>query len=74
MPSSQVTLRDIAAPASVHPATVSRSLSEATRHQVNRKTLAVVLAAGEALGYEPARPRGPCAPAAPASPASLSPI
>jgi LacI family transcriptional regulator len=49
----RVTLRDVAAHAGVHPATASRALSEATRHQVNSATAARVVAAARELGYEP---------------------
>jgi LacI family transcriptional regulator len=49
----RVTLRDVAAHAGVHPATASRALSEATRHQVNVETAARVVAAAHELGYEP---------------------
>ena len=49
----KVTLRDVAAHAGVHPATASRALSEATRHQVNAETARRVVAAALELGYEP---------------------
>jgi LacI family transcriptional regulator len=48
-----VTIRDVAARAGVHPATVSRALSVATRHQVNADTARRVIDAAQALGYEP---------------------
>jgi LacI family transcriptional regulator len=50
---SKVTIRDVAARAGVHPATVSRALSVATRHQVNADTARRVIDAAQALGYEP---------------------
>ena len=50
---SKVTIRDVAARAGVHPATVSRALSVATRHQVNAETARRVIDAAQALGYEP---------------------
>jgi LacI family transcriptional regulator len=53
MPQLKVTLRDVAAHAGVHPATASRALSEATRHQVNVETARRVVAAAHELGYEP---------------------
>ncbi|MEN3267613.1 LacI family DNA-binding transcriptional regulator [Pseudonocardia sp.] len=49
----KVTLRDVAARAGVHPATVSRALSDQTRRQVNADTARRVVEAAEALGYEP---------------------
>ena len=49
----KVTIRDVAARAGVHPATVSRALSVATRHQVNSDTARRVIDAAQALGYEP---------------------
>ena len=49
----KVTLRDVAARAGVHPATVSRALSEDSRRQVNADTLRRILVAVEDLGYEP---------------------
>jgi LacI family transcriptional regulator len=49
----KVTLRDVAAHAGVHPATASRALSEATRHQVNAETARRVVASARELGYEP---------------------
>jgi LacI family transcriptional regulator len=49
----KVTIRDVAARAGVHPATVSRALSVATRHQVNADTARRVIDAAQALGYEP---------------------
>jgi LacI family transcriptional regulator len=48
-----VTLRDVARVAGVHPATVSRALSEETRGLVNEETAKRVLKAAEKLGYQP---------------------
>ena len=48
-----VKLSDVAERAGVHPATVSRALSERTRHMVNGDTAQRVLAAAEELGYTP---------------------
>jgi LacI family transcriptional regulator len=48
-----VKLSDVAERAGVHPATVSRALSERTRHMVNAATAARVLAAASELGYTP---------------------
>lgn len=53
MSTQRVTIRDVATLAGVHPATVSRALVDATRHQVSKKTLAAVTAAARELGYEP---------------------
>ena len=47
------TLRDVAAEAGVHPATVSRALNVDTRELVNEETARRVLAAAERLGYRP---------------------
>lgn len=52
-PSLKITLRDVAARAGVHPATVSRALSETTRHQVNTDTARTIIQAARDLGYEP---------------------
>jgi LacI family transcriptional regulator len=48
-----VKLIDVAARAGVHPATVSRALSERTRHMVNADTAERVLAVARELGYTP---------------------
>lgn len=48
-----VKLSDVAERAGVHPATVSRALSERTRHMVNTATAERVLAAAAELGYTP---------------------
>ncbi len=48
-----ITLRDVARAAEVHPSTASRALNVETRPLVNDGTVARVLAAAEALGYEP---------------------
>jgi len=48
-----VKLSDVAERAGVHPATVSRALSERTRHMVNAATAERVLAAAAELGYTP---------------------
>jgi LacI family transcriptional regulator len=48
-----VKLSDVAERAGVHPATVSRALSERTRHMVNSATAERVLAAAAELGYTP---------------------
>jgi LacI family transcriptional regulator, galactose operon repressor len=48
-----VKLSDVAERAGVHPATVSRALSERTRHMVNAATAERVLAAAQELGYTP---------------------
>jgi LacI family transcriptional regulator len=48
-----VKLSDVAERAGVHPATVSRALSERTRHMVNAATAERVLAAASELGYTP---------------------
>jgi LacI family transcriptional regulator len=50
---ANVKLSDVAERAGVHPATVSRALSERTRHMVNSATAERVLAAATALGYTP---------------------
>ena len=52
VPTSKVTLRDVAALARVHPATVSRFLNESTRHLVNAETAARVAHAVTELRYE----------------------
>jgi LacI family transcriptional regulator len=49
----EATLRDVALMAGVHPATVSRALSPATRHLVNVKTATRVDNAIRKLGYTP---------------------
>jgi LacI family transcriptional regulator len=48
-----VKLIDVAERAGVHPATVSRALSERTRHMVNADTAERVLAVARELGYTP---------------------
>ncbi|HEY1596534.1 MAG TPA: LacI family DNA-binding transcriptional regulator [Thermoleophilaceae bacterium] len=53
MAPATVKLSDVAARAGVHPATVSRALSERTRHMVNATTAERVLAAASELGYTP---------------------
>lgn len=53
MTPAAVKLSDVAARAGVHPATVSRALSERTRHMVNAATAERVLAAARELGYTP---------------------
>jgi LacI family transcriptional regulator len=50
---ANVKLSDVAERAGVHPATVSRALSERTRHMVNAATAERVLAAANELGYRP---------------------
>lgn len=47
------TLRDVALAAQVHPSTASRALNERTRTMVNATTVSRVLAAADALGYQP---------------------
>lgn len=47
------TLRDVAASAGVHAATVSRALNPETRSLVNEETAKRVVKAAKALGYEP---------------------
>jgi LacI family transcriptional regulator len=51
MPS--VKLSDVAERAGVHPATVSRALSDSTSHMVNAATRERVVAAAQELGYRP---------------------
>jgi LacI family transcriptional regulator len=53
MTPAAVKLSDVAERAGVHPATVSRALSERTRHMVNAATAERVLAAARELGYTP---------------------
>jgi LacI family transcriptional regulator, galactose operon repressor len=53
MSPAAVKLSDVAERAGVHPATVSRALSERTRHMVNAATAERVLAAAAELGYTP---------------------
>jgi LacI family transcriptional regulator len=53
MATGTVKLSDVAERAGVHPATVSRALSERTRHMVNAATAQRVLAAASELGYTP---------------------
>lgn len=48
-----VTLKDVAALAGVHPATVSRALSPETRLLVSDETAERILAAADSLGYRP---------------------
>jgi LacI family transcriptional regulator len=48
-----VKLVDVAERAGVHPATVSRALSERTRHLVNADTAERVIAVARELGYKP---------------------
>ncbi|MGH2916037.1 MAG: LacI family DNA-binding transcriptional regulator [Solirubrobacteraceae bacterium] len=50
---TQVTIRDVARLAEVHPGTVSRALNEQTRALVNQETAARVLRAADELGYRP---------------------
>ena len=50
-PGAVVTLKDVAAEANVHPATVSRALHPATRHLVRPGTARRVIRAAESLGY-----------------------
>jgi LacI family transcriptional regulator len=53
MPSGSVKLSDVAERAGVHPATVSRALSDSTSHMVNATTRERVVAAAQELGYRP---------------------
>ncbi len=48
-----VTLKDVAAMAGVHPATVSRALNPETRLLVSDETAERILAAADSLGYRP---------------------
>jgi LacI family transcriptional regulator len=48
-----VTLKDVAAMAGVHPATVSRALNPETRPLVSDETAERILAVAESLGYRP---------------------
>lgn len=50
---TQVTIRDVARLADVHPGTVSRALNPQTRGLVNKATAERVLAAADELGYRP---------------------
>ena len=50
-PRAVATLKDVAAQANVHPATVSRALHPATRHLVRPGTARRVIRAAESLGY-----------------------
>ena len=50
-PRAVATLKDVAAQAKVHPATVSRALHPATRHLVRPGTARRVIRAAESLGY-----------------------
>jgi LacI family transcriptional regulator len=50
---TQVTIRDVARLANVHPGTVSRALNEQTRRLVNAETAERVIRAAEELGYRP---------------------
>ena len=50
---AQVTIREVARLAEVHPSTVSRALNEETRFLVNPDTAARVLRAAAELGYRP---------------------
>lgn len=50
-PGSAATLKDVAAEANVHPATVSRALHPATRHLVRPGTARRVIRAADSLGY-----------------------
>jgi LacI family transcriptional regulator len=50
-PGPVATLKDVAAEASVHPATVSRALHPATRHLVRPGTARRVIRAAQSLGY-----------------------
>ena len=50
---AQVTIRDVARVARVHPGTVSRALNVETRALVNRETAERVLRAAAQLGYRP---------------------
>jgi LacI family transcriptional regulator len=49
----QVTLKDVAALAGVHPATASRALNHQTRLLVSAETASRILAAADELGYRP---------------------
>jgi LacI family transcriptional regulator len=49
----QVTIKDVALRAGVHPATVSRALNQATRHVVHAATAERVMKAARELAYEP---------------------
>ena len=53
MASGTVKLSDVAERAGVHPATVSRALSDSTSHMVNSATRERVVAAARELGYRP---------------------
>jgi LacI family transcriptional regulator len=53
MAERQATLRDVAAAASVHPATASRALNPGTRLLVSEETAQRVSEAAERLGYRP---------------------
>jgi LacI family transcriptional regulator len=53
MDGQPVTLKDVAAMAGVHPATVSRALNPETRLLVSGETADRILAAAESLGYRP---------------------
>jgi LacI family transcriptional regulator len=53
MSDQPVTLKDVAAMAGVHPATVSRALNPETRLLVSDETADRILAAADALGYRP---------------------
>jgi LacI family transcriptional regulator len=50
---NQVTIRDVARLANVHPGTVSRALNEQTRRLVNAETAERVIRAAAELGYRP---------------------
>src|ERR1700722_10736165 len=50
---AQVTIRDVARLANVHPGTVSRALNEQTRRLVNAETAERVIRAAQELGYRP---------------------
>jgi LacI family transcriptional regulator len=50
---TQVTIRDVARLANVHPGTVSRALNERTRTLVNPQTAERVIRAAQELGYRP---------------------
>ncbi len=53
MSDQPVTLKDVAAMAGVHPATVSRALNPETRSLVSDETAERVLAVADSLGYRP---------------------
>jgi LacI family transcriptional regulator len=53
MTDQPVTLKDVAAMAGVHPATVSRALNPETRLLVSDETADRILAAADSLGYRP---------------------